>query len=73
MRCLLSRSASPTDGDAAPVIAEMVGAAKRRKVAGEEFRCNSIPWLAVEWSDALAAEGRNSRHEDAEAMLLEAT
>jgi hypothetical protein len=55
------------------VIGELVGAAKRREIAGEVFHCNSILGLAVEWSDALAAEGRNSRHEDAEAMLLEAT
>ena len=74
----------PADGNAPPVIAEMrkiladyaanglpaelVEAAKRREIAGEEFRRNSIPGLAEEWSDALAAEGRNSPDEDVDAM-----
>lgn len=77
-------AALPADGNAAPVIAEMrkilsdyaanglpaelVEAAKRREIAGEEFRQNSIPGLAAEWSDALAAEGRNSPDDDVEAM-----
>jgi zinc protease len=79
-----SAAVLPADGNAAPVIAEMrkiladyaangvpaelVEAAKRREIAGEEFRRNSIPGLAAEWSDALAAEGRNSPDEDVEAM-----
>src|SRR5579863_1999372 len=74
----------PAAADATPVIQEMrkiladyaakgvpadlVEAAKRREIAGEEFRRNSIPGLAEEWSDALAAEGRNSPDEDVEAM-----
>jgi len=74
----------PADGNATPVIAEMrkilaayaanglpaelVEAAKRREIEGEEFRRNSIPGLAEEWSDALAAEGRNSPDEDVEAI-----
>ena len=74
----------PAAGDAAPVIAEMrsiladyatngvpaelVEAAKRREIAGAEFRRNSIPGLAAVWSDALAAEGRNSPDEDVDAM-----
>jgi len=74
----------PADGNAPPVMAEMrkilsdyaangvpaelVEAAKRREIAGEEFRRNSIPGLAAEWSDALAAEGRNSPDDDVEAM-----
>ena len=74
----------PADGNAKPVIAEMrkilaeyaanglpselVEAAKRREIAGEEFRRNSIPGLAEEWSNALAAEGRNSPDEDVEAI-----
>jgi zinc protease len=74
----------PADANAAPVIAEMrkilsdyaanglpaelVEAAKRREIAGEEFRLTSIPGLAEEWSDALAAEGRNSPEDDIEAM-----
>ena len=79
-----SAAVLPADGNAAPVIAEMrkiladyaangvpaelVEAAKRREIAGEEFRRNSIPGLAAEWSDALAAEGRNSPDDDVEAM-----
>lgn len=79
-----SAAVLPADGDAAPVIAEMrkiladyaanglpaelVEAAKRREISGAEFRRNSIPGLAGEWSDALAAEGRNSPDEDVEAM-----
>jgi zinc protease len=74
----------PADGNAAPVIAEMrkiladyaangvpvdlVEAAKRREIAGAEFHRNSIPGLAEVWSNALAAEGRNSPDEDVEAM-----
>jgi zinc protease len=74
----------PADGNATPVIAEMrkilaayaangvpaelVEAAKRREIEGEEFRRNSIPGLAEEWSDALAAEGRNSPDEDVDAI-----
>jgi len=70
--------------DAAPVIQEMhkiladyaangvptdlVEAAKRREIASAEFRRNSIPGLAEVWSDALAAEGRNSPDEDVDAM-----
>ncbi len=79
-----SAAVLPADGNAAPVIAEMrkiladyaangvpaelVEAAKRREIAGEEYRRNSISGLAAEWSDALAAEGRNSPDEDVEAM-----
>jgi zinc protease len=77
-------AALPADASAAPVIAEMrkilsdyaanglpaelVDAAKRREIAGEEFRLTSIPGLAEEWSDALASEGRNSPEDDIEAM-----
>ena len=50
------------------VPAELVEAAKRREISGAEFRRNSIPGLAAEWSDALAAEGRNSPDDDVEAM-----
>jgi zinc protease len=79
-----SAAVLPADGNAAPVItemrkiladyaanglpAELVEAAKRREIAGEEFRRNSIPGLAEEWSNALAAEGRNSPDDDVEAM-----
>ncbi len=74
----------PAGSDATPVVAEMrkivtdyatqgipaelVDAAKRREIAQVEFRRNSIPGLAAAWSDALAAEGRNSPDEDVEAM-----
>ena len=74
----------PTGADAAPVTqdmrkimadyaangvpADLVEAAKRREVAGAEFRRNSIPGLAATWSEALAAEGRNSPDDDVEAM-----
>jgi zinc protease len=74
----------PSDGDAAPLIAEMrkiisdyaangvpaelVEAAKRKEIARVEFRRNSIPGLAEAWSEALAAEGRNSPDDDVEAM-----
>jgi zinc protease len=50
------------------VPAELVEAAKRREIASVEFRRNSIPGLAAAWSEALAAEGRNSPDEDVEAM-----
>jgi zinc protease len=74
----------PAAGDAGPVTEEMrkiiadyamnglpadlVEAAKRREIAAAEFRRNSIPGLAEVWSDALAAEGRNSPDDDVEAM-----
>ena len=74
----------PAAGDAGPVTEEMrkiiadyamnglpadlVEAAKRREIAAAEFRRNSIPGLAEAWSDALAAEGRNSPDDDVEAM-----
>ncbi len=43
-------------------------AAKRREIAGAEFRLNSIPGLAEVWSNDLAAEGRNSPDEDIESI-----
>jgi zinc protease len=79
-----SAAVLPADGNAAPIIAEirkilaeyaasgvpaeLVEAAKRREISGAEFHRNSIPGLAAVWSDALAAEGRNSPDEDVEAM-----
>ena len=47
---------------------ELVAAAKRSEIASAEFQRNSIPGLANAWSDALAAEGRNSPDEDIEAI-----
>src|SRR3984893_5481487 len=79
-----SAAVLPADANAAPVIAEvrkiladyavngvpaeLVEAAKRREISKAEFRRNSIPGLAAVWSDALAAEGRNSPDEDVEAI-----
>lgn len=48
--------------------AELVDAAKRSEVASAEFERNSIPGLASTWSQALAAEGRNSPDEDVAAL-----
>jgi zinc protease len=47
---------------------ELVVAAKRSEVAAAEFERNSIPGLANVWSDALAAEGRNSPDEEVDAI-----
>jgi zinc protease len=47
---------------------DLVAAAKRSEVASAEFQRNSIPGLAEVWSNALAAEGRNSPDEDVAAL-----
>jgi zinc protease len=47
---------------------ELIDAAKRSEIASAEFQRNSIPDLASDWSNALAAEGRNSPDEDVEAI-----
>jgi len=47
---------------------DLVAAAKRSEIASAEFERNSIPGLANVWSDALAAEGRNSPDEDVDAI-----
>jgi zinc protease len=47
---------------------DLVEAAKRSEVASYEFERNSISGLASLWSEALAAEGRNSPEEDVEAV-----
>jgi zinc protease len=47
---------------------DLVEAAKRSEIASAEFNRNSIPGLADVWSDALAAEGRNSPDEDLDAI-----
>ncbi len=76
--------ALPAGADSAAAIAEMksilagyaakgvpldlVDAAKRAEVAQAEFQRNSIPELANLWSNALAAEGRNSPEEDLAAL-----
>jgi zinc protease len=46
------------------VPADLVDASKRREVASEEFQKNSIEGLAMEWSSALAIEGRQSPEDD---------
>ncbi len=48
--------------------AELVDAAKRSEVASAEFRRNSIPDLAGQWSEALAAEGHDSPDVDVNAI-----
>ena len=48
--------------------AELVEAAKRSEVASALFRRNSISELAAVWSQALAAEGRNSPDDDVDAI-----
>ena len=77
-------AALPAGGDGSPVVAEMkriladyatkgvpaelVDAAKRSEIAGAEFQRNSIPGLAAAWSEALAANGRNSPDDDVAAI-----
>ena len=47
---------------------DLFDAAKRSEIASAEFQRNSIPGLAAEWSEALAAEGRNSPEDDIQAI-----
>jgi zinc protease len=47
---------------------DLVEAVKRREIAEYEFQKNSVSGLAMEWSQALAVEGRNSLEDDIEAM-----
>jgi zinc protease len=50
------------------VSAELVEAAKRREVISVELQRNSVSGLAMDWSDAVAAEGRNSPADDIDAI-----
>jgi zinc protease len=50
------------------VPADLVDASKRREVASDEFQRNSIEGLAMEWSNALAGEGRQSPEDDIRAI-----
>lgn len=50
------------------VPADLVDAAKRHELANEEFQKNSISGLAMEWSNAVAVEGRQSPEEDIAAI-----
>ena len=47
---------------------DLFDAAKRAEIASAEFQRNSIPGLASVWSEALAAEGRNSPDDDIQAI-----
>ncbi len=48
--------------------ADLVEAAKRREAAQAEFQKNSVPGLAMAWSQALAVEGRPSPQEAMDAI-----
>ena len=48
--------------------ADLVSAAKRHEVVDAEFQKNSIPGLAMLWSEALALEGRQSPRDDIDAI-----
>jgi zinc protease len=77
-------AAIPAGSDPAPITSDMkrilssyadkgvppalVEAARKSEVASAEFQQNSISELAATWSEALAAEGRNSPAEIVEAM-----
>jgi zinc protease len=77
-------AAYPQGGDGASLVAEirrimadaaqnglpadLVDAAKRHELAEEEFQKNSISGLAMEWSNALAVEGRQSPEDDIRAI-----
>jgi zinc protease len=50
------------------VPADLVDAAKRSEIAANEYSRNSISDLAATWSDALAAEGRQSPDDDVAAI-----
>ena len=50
------------------VPADLVDAAKKGEIAGAEFQRNSISDLAATWSQALAAEGRQSPSDIVDAM-----
>jgi len=50
------------------VPADLVDASKRHELADEEFQKNSIDGLAMEWSNAVAVEGRQSPEEDIAAI-----
>jgi zinc protease len=47
---------------------DLVDASKRSEIASAEFQRNSIPGLASLWSEAIAAEGRNSPDDDIDAI-----
>lgn len=47
---------------------DLVAAAKRKELASASFQKNSVSGLAMEWSQALAVEGRRSPDDDIAAM-----
>jgi zinc protease len=47
---------------------DLVEAAKRREIASAELERNSISGLAMEWSEAVAVEGRQSPQDDVDAI-----
>jgi zinc protease len=77
-------AAIPAQSDPAPILGEiktilsgyaakgvppeLVDASQKGEIASAEFEQNSIPNLASTWSEALAAEGRNSPADIVEAM-----
>jgi zinc protease len=72
-----SADAAPIDGEVRSIIAqyvkygvpaELVDAAKRSEIASAEFSRTSIDGLASSWSQAVAAEGRQSPDEDVSAL-----
>jgi zinc protease len=50
------------------VLPDLVEAAKRLEVASAEFQRNSVMGLAMEWSQAVAVEGRQSPDDDVAAI-----
>lgn len=50
------------------VLADLVEAAKRREITSAELQRDSVSGLAMEWSQAVAVEGRQSPDQDVEAI-----
>jgi len=50
------------------MLADLVEAAKRREIVSAELQRNSVSGLAMEWSQAVAVEGRQSPGEDVDAI-----
>ena len=48
--------------------ADLIEAAKRHELVDAEFQRNSVSGLAMEWSEAVAVEGRDSPDEDIQAI-----
>ncbi len=47
---------------------DLIEASRRHEIVDAEFQRNSVSGLAMEWSDAVAAEGRQSPDEDIQAI-----